>query len=235
MNGADVTQRILIRARAFGASSAGVTSLSLLQGSPSYQKTGGRIRAEGARSVLVISMRHEANESELDWWARVPGSTRGNRRLIEIAADLTQWLKDEFGMVARLAPYQIESGGIFLKDAAALAGLGVIGKNNLLVTPEFGPRVRLRSLLLDAELTPTAPVDFSPCRECNEPCRKACPKHAFEQESNAEYHRVLCDKQMVKDESNALVVEKWADDGSPAAVVKYCRACELSCPARERL
>jgi epoxyqueuosine reductase len=63
--------------------------------------------------------------------------------------------------------YFIETGGIYLKDTAVLAGLGCIGKNNMLVTPELGPKVRLRALLLEEDLTPTGPIDFDPCKN---PC-----------------------------------------------------------------
>ncbi|CAB1081528.1 hypothetical protein D1AOALGA4SA_9178 [Olavius algarvensis Delta 1 endosymbiont] len=51
----------------------------------------------------------------------------------------------------------MERGGIFFKDSGVLAGLGSIGKNNLLVTPEYGPRIRVWPLLFDAELKPTGP------------------------------------------------------------------------------
>ena len=51
---------------------------------------------------------------------------------------------EELGINALSLPYQIEFGGTFLKDSAVLAGLGVIGKHNLLVTPEFGSDLRLQ-------------------------------------------------------------------------------------------
>jgi epoxyqueuosine reductase len=70
-------------------------------------------------------------------------------------------------------------GGIFLKDAAVLVGLGCIGRNNLLLTPELGSKVRLLAMLLEAELAPTGPIDFYPCEGCEEFCRKACPQNAF--------------------------------------------------------
>jgi len=71
-------------------------------------------------------------------------------------------------------PYHIENGGIYLKDAAVLAGLGTIGRNNLLITPEFGPRVRLRALLAGVDLPPTGPAGFDPCEGCPAPCLTDC-------------------------------------------------------------
>jgi len=100
--------------------------------------------------VLVLALVHDEGESELDWWDGERG-TPGNRRLESIAKSLRQWLKEDLNSDAHLLPYHVEKGGIFLKDAAVLAGLGTIGMNNLLITPEFGPRVRLRALLLDVK------------------------------------------------------------------------------------
>ena len=48
-------------------------------------------------------------------------------------------------------PYHVKKGGLFLKDAAVLSGLGIIGKNNLLLHPAWGPRIRLRSILMDGD------------------------------------------------------------------------------------
>jgi epoxyqueuosine reductase len=116
-------------------------------------------------------------------------------------------------------------GGVFLKDSSALAGLGVIGKNDLLITPEFGPRVRLRALFPDLE--PPGPSDLNPCESCDMPCRSACPKNAFESGS---YYRPLCIEMLGENEErHRVLIEDWAD-GLPGEVVKYCRACELACP-----
>lgn len=227
--GSGFAERIVQRARELGASSAGLTTVSLLRDAPSYRKTGLRIHSAGARSVLVLALRHDQSQPELDWWDRGPGGNPGNRRLMEMAGGLRRWLKDELGIEARALPYAIESGGIFLKDAAALAGLGVVGKNNLLVTPELGPRVRLRALFLHANLEPTPAAGFDPCSHCPAPCRQACPRQAFGPQAEAEYTRAFCDRQMASDVSNAVRVEPWEADGRAAVVVKYCRACELSC------
>lgn len=61
------------------------------------------------------------------------------------------------------------------KMAATRAGLGWIGKTDLLVTPEYGPRVRLTTVLLDGEgITAGAPIEASRCGSCRM-CADACP------------------------------------------------------------
>ncbi len=65
------------------------------------------------------------------------------------------------------------------KTAATRAGLGWIGKSGLLVTPEFGPRIRLGTVLTDMELPYGEPVEESRCGECME-CTKKCPAMALQ-------------------------------------------------------
>jgi epoxyqueuosine reductase QueG len=64
------------------------------------------------------------------------------------------------------------------KVGAHLAGLGWIGKNCLLITPEHGPRVRFVSILTDALLEPTGEPQDEKCGDCEE-CVKICPVGAF--------------------------------------------------------
>jgi len=63
------------------------------------------------------------------------------------------------------------------KLAAHLAGLGWIGPSCLLVTPEFGPRVRWVTVLTDAPLKTGRPVE-NRCGDCRQ-CVDACPPKAF--------------------------------------------------------
>ncbi len=64
------------------------------------------------------------------------------------------------------------------KTAATRANLGWIGTNSLLVTPEFGPRVRLVTVLTDYPFEPNSPVEESRCNGCNE-CVDICPLKAI--------------------------------------------------------
>jgi epoxyqueuosine reductase QueG len=67
------------------------------------------------------------------------------------------------------------------KTAATKAGLGWIGKSALFVSSEFGPGVRLASVLTDAPFATGAPVADSRCGTCME-CAEACPCEAIKGE-----------------------------------------------------
>ena len=64
------------------------------------------------------------------------------------------------------------------KPVATRAGLGWIGKTDLLITKRFGPRVRLASILVDYPLPlKNNPIDKSLCGHCTI-CVDNCPGHA---------------------------------------------------------
>ena len=73
-------------------------------------------------------------------------------------------------------PRKLE-GAISHKLAANLAGLGWIGRSCLLITPEYGPRVRLATVLTDAPLE-TGEQLTGGCEDCRE-CVDICPPKAF--------------------------------------------------------
>ncbi|MBQ1264746.1 MAG: hypothetical protein IIY04_04940 [Oscillospiraceae bacterium] len=76
------------------------------------------------------------------------------------------------------------SGDITHYYAAAAAGLGEIGWNNLCLSPEFGPRQRFITLVTNAPLVHDPMYDGDPiCDRCKL-CEKKCPGAVFEKESN---------------------------------------------------
>ncbi len=68
-------------------------------------------------------------------------------------------------------------GSLSHKAVARLAGLGWIGKNILLVNPEYGPRLRFATVLTDLELEADTPLDRD-CGGCTK-CTDACPAGAI--------------------------------------------------------
>ncbi len=64
------------------------------------------------------------------------------------------------------------------KMAATSAGLGWIGKNGLLISPDYGPRLSLATVLTDAPLVPDKPMEHSLCGDCAL-CQQYCPSQAI--------------------------------------------------------
>ena len=247
----DTGKIIVEKAKALGASVAGIARIKDLKASKSYEiyakspfyeqydpKSPNYFKFKGVKwrqehkSVLVWALVHPASEPAMDWWSmKVKGFTPGNGIMQLQSKKLRIWLGEELGIEALSLPYQIEFGGAFLKDSAHLAGLGVIGKNNLLVTPEYGTRVRLRGIFMEAELAPTGPLDFDPCNGCDRPCHRACPRDAFR---SGTFERALCMKENDKRDADAEMI-----DGSimgieePSEVSKPCRFCEFACPVAQ--
>jgi len=242
--GSELTEKIIEKAKTLGAAIAGVTSVESLKASPShriYPKIGMNLRVHwqdaqdhvkpeevawptDAVSAVVIGVAHNADEPELDWWDGK--GTPGNRILVRINKKLSEWIENTFSIKTYKLPYFVEKGGIFLKDAAVMAGLGCIGKNNLVITPGYGPRIRFRALLLDRKAEATGPLEFNPCEGCKQPCRKACPIKAFQNTIysadalgqsrlpgiNGTYDRLTCNVKMEKDIEEAVMAMPVGDE-----------------------
>jgi epoxyqueuosine reductase QueG len=67
---------------------------------------------------------------------------------------------------------------VSLRHAAVEAGLGTLGTNRLLLTNEYGPRVRLMAVLTNAPLEVDAKSEVEYCDGC-ELCVEHCPAHAI--------------------------------------------------------
>ena len=70
-------------------------------------------------------------------------------------------------------------GHISLKHAAALAGLGIIGRNYLLTNLEYGNLLWFSAVLTDADLIPDQKAQYKICENCNK-CVEACPSGALD-------------------------------------------------------
>ncbi len=69
--------------------------------------------------------------------------------------------------------------GIFPhRTVATRSGLGWIGKNACLITEEFGPRIRLGSILTNMEVQYDEPFTSEKCNKCNK-CVNLCPALAL--------------------------------------------------------
>lgn len=120
------------------------------------------------------------------------------------------------GFLAKVIPYH---PGLFLKDSAALAGLGSIGKNNLLITEKYGSQVRLRAIVTSAPLELGNPIYENPyCEDCNL-CIDSCPAKAF---PNGKYDKKICNDY---NHANWRILSEYSR--------LWCNECIESCPVGE--
>ena len=110
------------------------------------------------------------------------------------------------------------------KFAAVHAGLGWIGKNDLLVTEEYGPRVRLAAILIEEELPGKEPVTQSKCPEECEKCVSACPYGAI---AGTMWNIETARKDMINyelcDMKRSLFIKEHGRKNS-------CGICMVACP-----
>jgi len=103
---------------------------------------------------------------------------------------------------------------ISAKHAAQAAGLGIIGKNTLLITPEFGNMVWLSVILTEMALEADPLLDDTLCPATCARCIEICPVHA------------LGDPAM-----NQTACWGYAFGGENGGEWKIkCHACRTACP-----
>ena len=110
-------------------------------------------------------------------------------------------------------------GHVNHREIAFKAGLGWRGKNNLLVSPQFGSRLRLTTVLTDLRLE-ADPVSDQTCGRCRA-CRRMCPAEAIG-ETPGEFSLEKCREQVAR-------FSKERDFG-----LMICGLCLNHCPVRAK-
>ena len=91
------------------------------------------------------------------------------------------------------------------KELGVLAGLGWIGRNNLLVNPGLGSQIRLASILTDMPLKTDKPTKQA-CGSCRL-CIEACPVNAIK-ESPSDFEHLICFEKL-KDFQKQRLVDQY--------------------------
>jgi epoxyqueuosine reductase len=119
---------------------------------------------------------------------------RVNVLLDELALKMTNFIQsrgcDALPIPAsQIIDWEKQVAHISHKHVAQKAGIGWIGRNNLLVTPQFGSRQRLVTVLTDMPLPVDDPLPWG-CLECRA-CVSSCPSGSIN-ESPADFDHVGC-------------------------------------------
>jgi len=98
--------------------------------------------------------------------------------------------------------WQRQRGHISHKKVGEQAGLGWIGRNNLLVNPNLGARFRLVSILTDMPLITGSPLQKD-CGDCRK-CISLCPAHAIK-ERREDFDHIACFEKLKEFRNRGIV------------------------------
>ena len=148
---------------------------------------------------------------------------------------ITESQAHRFSQTLRDAGYEvIVTHSVHQKAAAALAGLGWIGKQTLCITPLLGPRVRWCAVITDAILPYDTPFTDDLCGDC-ELCVRSCPVGAIipgPSQGVDPGKKVDCQKCIILQERLAEPNEHWRKYARKFTRRGFteCLICHDACP-----
>ena len=112
------------------------------------------------------------------------------------------------------------------KMAAIRAGIGWIGKTDLLVTEKFGPRVRLATILVGFEFLKTGiAIETSKCGKCSI-CVENCPAQA----ANGKHWNIYTDRNDFYDAFKCREKCRELSKKNLNEAISLCGICVSMCP-----
>ena len=184
-----------------------------------------RMLVEGAKSVIVCAVSYKNRVSD--------GYPDGHRAKVASYACTTDYhttIKTMlFELCKRLKALDadlsarcfVDSAPIFEKRYAVEAGLGWIGRQSLLVTPEYGSFVLLGEIVMTAECDKyDSPLKVVGCGECRR-CVEACPNGAIKERHIDTSRCIPCATIEREREGAELPLNGW---------IFGCDECQSVCP-----
>ena len=189
-----LTEEVMTLAIELGADLVGIGPVERWKNAPKMLRP--RAYLPSAKSVIVAAIHHP--DAVIEFGGRPTPHDQGpywiqiamNRKLDFISFNIAKFLEERgykalpfpASNIWRYRPYKsIDTSYTTFshRHAAVAAGLGELGWNGLLLTPEYGPRQRVVSIITDAPLEPTPMYEGPPlCDRCFR-CVEACPMDVF--------------------------------------------------------
>ncbi len=138
------------------------------------------------------------------------------------------------------------------RHAAVAAGLGTLGRHNLVIHPRFGTRIGLTALITNLEIKPDPKIAADLCIHCNL-CVKNCPGKALDEPGKTDVGKCIAHSQPYGLRANIGFWQQFADSTPEAQKLMfadekywriqqahsigmqyYCFNCLKSCPVGVR-
>lgn len=215
-------------ARNLGADLVGIAPVERFAGAPEGFKPTNIM--PGAQSVVVMAKRipkEVVKNGSTNIYTKVCEELF--RKLDDMAYELSCFIEDQGGRALPVpadGPYSYwESentrgmGDLSNRHAGWAAGMGTLGKNSLLITPQFGNRVQLVSVITDLLIEPDPLIEQELCPHKCRLCLESCPTGALAGDKITD--QKLCRQNLMTKLSRGFEVYN-------------CRECRKVCPAGAR-
>lgn len=134
------------------------------------EKTSVSLAPSASRALIIGKGTLDLEDSGKDVWEVYA-------QLTKICNHVATFIRKEYGFTAQsLFPFTL---GVFFPEMAQAARLGWKGLNNLLVTEEYGAKIRLGVVFTDMPLTCDAQYQKDLCAICPRYCVRVCPVGAI--------------------------------------------------------
>jgi epoxyqueuosine reductase len=121
----------------------------------------------------------------------------------------------------------VDSSPLLERALAVRAGLGIIGKNRMLVNPRLGPQIFLGEIVTNIELEPDKPLKDS-CPDCGK-CVAACPTGALK--SDGSFDATKCISYLTIEANTDVPADLASQIGNH---LFGCAECLLACPYQQK-
>jgi len=193
------------------------------------RRTNPQLLLENAKSIIAIAIAYPSKIKI------TPKNTEGEFRGIvsrsawgmdyhHILRDKLTKLGEYLQKIVSSANYLVmtDTGALSDHAVAERAGIGWLGKNSLLLTPEFGSYVYLGELITNVQFPEEHPME-NQCGDCTK-CIDACPTQAIIQPGQLNGQRCLSYITQRKD----MLEERWMEKLGNR--IYGCDTCQQVCP-----
>lgn len=184
-----------------------------------------KLLMEGAQSIIVCAVNYR-NTLSNGYPTQFDGAKVASYALTtDYHFTLKQMLQRILQRLQKLYPNITgrcftDTAPLLEKSLAVRAGLGRIGRNSLLITPQYGSFVLLGEILINDTIDYyDAPLDWEPCGECHL-CQKLCPVSAINNNRTIDPRRCISARTL-ESERGTLSTFGW---------VCGCDECQSRCP-----
>lgn len=187
----------------------------------------------GVRSVVALGVNYgpESSPAAGPRWARYAGYEDYHDTLKPALVAAGRVLEELYGVTSEDYRYYVDAGPVLERAWAARSGVGFIGKNAMLISPEWGNWLFLAAILTRVELPACGPVRGAAaggigalCGRCDR-CLKSCPTGALVRPGVIDARRCVS---YLTIEHKGAIPREWR--GAIGDRLYGCDDCAAVCP-----